>query len=94
MTLEELQRIIESRRSADPATSYTAKLLAGGVDRIGKKIGEESAELVIAAKNADRKEIANEAADLLYHTIVLLRSTGVSLDEVKSVLDSRHTSSV
>lgn len=90
MTLEDLQRIIESRRSADPATSYTAKLFAGGVDRIGKKIGEEAAELIIAAKNADRGEITREAADLFYHALVLLAATGVSLEDIGVELTRRH----
>ena len=90
MNLDELQGIVESRRRADPATSYTAALLAGGVDRIGKKIGEEGAELVIAAKNANPEEITREAADLLYHTIVLLSSSGVTITQVYDELARRH----
>lgn len=77
-----LQRTISSRRDADPEKSYVARLLHGGVDRIGKKIGEEATELVIAAKNGARKEIVWEAADLVFHTLVLLANEGVSLDEV------------
>jgi phosphoribosyl-ATP pyrophosphohydrolase/phosphoribosyl-AMP cyclohydrolase len=80
--LAHLQTTIAARRDAAPETSYTAKLLRGGVDLIGKKIGEEATELVIAAKNGSRDEIRWETADLLYHTLVLLAERGVSLDEV------------
>ena len=77
-----LQTTIEARRNADPEKSYVAGLLAGGVDRIGKKVGEEATELVIAAKNRNRKEVVWEAADLIFHTLVLLAEEGVTLDEV------------
>jgi phosphoribosyl-ATP pyrophosphohydrolase/phosphoribosyl-AMP cyclohydrolase len=77
-----LRDVIAARRGASPETSYTAKLLHGGVDRIGKKIGEEATEVVIAAKNGAPDEIAWEVADLLYHTLVLLEERGVGLDHV------------
>ena len=80
--LDHLQATIASRRDASPEESYTAKLLLGGVDRIGKKIGEEAVEVVIAAKNDSKSELAWEAADLLYHTMLLLAERGVSLDEI------------
>jgi len=81
-----LRTTIAGRRGASPETSYTAKLLHDGVDRIGKKIGEEATEVVIAAKNDDPAEIAWEVADLLYHTLVLLEERGVSLDAVGAEL--------
>lgn len=81
-----LRTTIASRRGASPESSYTAKLLHDGVDRIGKKIGEEATEVVIAAKNNDPAEIAWEVADLLYHTLVLLEERGVSLDTVGAEL--------
>ncbi len=81
-----LRVTIASRRDASPETSYTAKLLHDGVDRIGKKIGEEATEVVIAAKNNDPAEIAWEVADLLFHTLVLLEERGVSLDTVGAEL--------
>jgi phosphoribosyl-ATP pyrophosphohydrolase/phosphoribosyl-AMP cyclohydrolase len=84
-----LARTIASRKRHPVAGSYTAKLFAGGVDRIGKKIGEEATEVVIAAKNADRAELVWETADLLYHTLVLLAERGVSLDEVGAELSRR-----
>ena len=80
--IEHLERTIASRRGADTSQSYVAKLLEGGVDRIGKKIGEEATELVIAAKNKARGEIVWEAADLIFHTLVLLAEEGVTLDEI------------
>ncbi len=84
-----LARTIESRKTNPIEGSYTAKLFAGGVDRIGKKIGEEATEVVIAAKNADRGELVWETADLLYHALVLLAERGVSLDEVGAELSRR-----
>jgi phosphoribosyl-ATP pyrophosphohydrolase/phosphoribosyl-AMP cyclohydrolase len=77
-----LEATIAARRSASPESSYTARLLAGGVDRIGKKVGEEATEVVIAGKNADPDELRRETADLLFHTFVLLQARGVTLDEV------------
>jgi phosphoribosyl-ATP pyrophosphohydrolase/phosphoribosyl-AMP cyclohydrolase len=77
-----LQATITARRGASPEESYTAKLLHGGVDRIGKKIGEEATEVVIAAKNRDPRELSWEVADLFYHLLVLLEEQGVSLDAI------------
>jgi phosphoribosyl-AMP cyclohydrolase / phosphoribosyl-ATP pyrophosphohydrolase len=84
-----LARTIASRKRDPVEGSYTAKLFAGGVDRIGKKIGEEATEVVIAAKNADRGELVWETADLLYHTLVLLAERGIALDEVGAELSRR-----
>jgi phosphoribosyl-ATP pyrophosphohydrolase/phosphoribosyl-AMP cyclohydrolase len=84
-----LARTIQSRKDHPVEGSYTAKLFAGGVDRIGKKIGEEATEVVIAAKNADRGELVWETADLLYHALVLLAERGVSLDDVGAELSRR-----
>lgn len=84
-----LARTIASRKAAPVEGSYTAKLFAGGVDRIGKKIGEEATEVVIAAKNDDRAELVWETADLVYHTLVLLAERGVALDEVGAELSRR-----
>jgi len=82
--------IADHKRAPTPG-SYTAKLFAGGVDRIGKKIGEEATEVVIAAKNTDRGELIWETADLLYHTLVLLAERDISLDEVGAELTRRAT---
>jgi phosphoribosyl-ATP pyrophosphohydrolase/phosphoribosyl-AMP cyclohydrolase len=84
-----LAAVIAERKRASAPDSYTAKLFAGGVDRIGKKIGEEATEVVIAAKNDDRGELVWETADLLYHTLVLLAAREISLDEVGAELTRR-----
>jgi phosphoribosyl-ATP pyrophosphohydrolase/phosphoribosyl-AMP cyclohydrolase len=86
-----LREVIASRREAAPEGSYTAQLLGGGVDRIAKKIGEEATEVVIAAKNGSATEIAWEAADLVYHLLVLLEERGVSPDAVGLELLRRAT---
>jgi len=84
-----LAQTIASRKVQAPENSYTAKLFAGGVDRIGKKIGEEATEVVIASKNADRGELVWETSDLLYHLLVLLAERGVTLDEIGDELARR-----
>ena len=84
-----LAQTIASRKAAAPEGSYTAKLVAGGVDRIGKKIGEEATEVVIAAKNDDPAELVWETSDLLYHTLVMLAERNVSLDDIGAELARR-----
>jgi phosphoribosyl-AMP cyclohydrolase / phosphoribosyl-ATP pyrophosphohydrolase len=88
--IAELENVIESRRGADPESSYTAKLLAGGARKISKKLGEESAELIIESMDNRDDLFLNEAADLLYHYLVLLRSRGFSLNDVEAILKKRH----
>lgn len=87
--LARLQDTIRQRRASDDTESYTVRLLRGGVDRIGKKIGEEATEVVIAAKNAAPAELIYEAADLVYHLLVLLESQQVPLDAVFEELQRR-----
>jgi phosphoribosyl-ATP pyrophosphohydrolase/phosphoribosyl-AMP cyclohydrolase len=77
-----LDHVLEQRKTADPGSSYVAKLYGGGVDKIGKKIGEEATEVVIAAKNASHDELVWEAADLIFHLLVLLKAANVPLDDV------------
>jgi phosphoribosyl-ATP pyrophosphohydrolase/phosphoribosyl-AMP cyclohydrolase len=84
-----LARTIADRKTNPPEGSYTAKLFAGGVDRIGKKIGEEATEVVIAAKNDDPMELIWETGDLLYHLLVMLAQRNVSLDAVGNELARR-----
>jgi phosphoribosyl-ATP pyrophosphohydrolase/phosphoribosyl-AMP cyclohydrolase len=84
--LSHLDDVLEQRKTASPDASYVAKLYAGGVDKIGKKIGEEATEVVIAAKNESREELTWESADLIFHLLVLLKRMGVSLDDVGSEL--------
>ena len=88
--LDDLIATIASRAREMPEGSYTTKLLREGVDRIGRKIGEEAAEVIIAAKNADAKELAWEVADLWYHSLVLLAAVGADPDLVWEQLRFRH----
>lgn len=88
-SLSDLEKIVAERgRSADPQ-SWTAKLFAGGQERAAKKFGEEAVETVIAAMQGDRARLASEAADTLYHLLVVLAVAGVSLDEVMAELEGR-----
>ena len=89
-TLARLAKTIESRKTADPESSYTAQLLSQGVERAAKKLGEESVEVVIAAVQKDKDGLAAESADMIYHWLVLLAAAGVSLDDVASWLESRE----
>jgi phosphoribosyl-AMP cyclohydrolase / phosphoribosyl-ATP pyrophosphohydrolase len=88
--LAELERIVEARLSEKPEGSYIARLAEGGVDAIAQKVGEEAVETVIAAKNASDERLLDEAADLLFHTLVLLRHRGLGLADVARRLDGRH----
>lgn len=85
-----LQRIVAEYKKNPEDGGYTSFLFARGVDRIGKKVGEEAVELVIAAKNEGKEGVINEAADLLYHVTVLLESKGVKLSEVCAELCKRN----
>jgi phosphoribosyl-ATP pyrophosphohydrolase/phosphoribosyl-AMP cyclohydrolase len=88
--LNSLYNVIESRNRERPEGSYTTYLFEQGLDKILKKVGEECAETIIAAKNDDQKAFANESADLLYHLLVLFVQRGVTLDEVQHELFSRR----
>jgi phosphoribosyl-ATP pyrophosphohydrolase/phosphoribosyl-AMP cyclohydrolase len=85
-----LYTLIESRNRERPEGSYTTYLFDQGLDKILKKVGEECAETIIAAKNDDRQALVNESADLLYHLLVLFVQRGLTLDEVRHELLSRH----
>lgn len=80
---------VESRKTADPATSYTAKLFAKGRNKIAQKVGEEAVELVIEAMDSNDGLFLDEAADLLYHLMVLLSDRGYKLEDVEAVLKKR-----
>jgi phosphoribosyl-ATP pyrophosphohydrolase len=88
-TLQQLFKTLVERRDNPSEGSYTSTLLAKGVDRILKKVGEEATELVIASKGGERGEIVCETADLLYHTLVLLVYHDIPLDEVYGELSRR-----
>jgi phosphoribosyl-ATP pyrophosphohydrolase len=88
--LARLAATVEARKGADPASSYTAKLLAGGAPLAAKKLGEEAVETVIAAVQGDPAALAAESADLIYHWLVVLAAAGVGLDEVAARLEARE----
>ena len=88
--LTDLETVIAARQHADPKSSYTASLFARGVKRIAQKVGEEGVESALAAMAGDREELKNEAADLIFHLLVLLRSQDLQLNDVIDVLKARH----
>lgn len=85
-----LAQTFAARRNADPKTSYTARLFADGPDTILKKIGEETAELILASKNGQAPEIVHEASDLLFHLLMLLAWHGLSMEDLKRELERRE----
>ncbi|SET45221.1 bifunctional phosphoribosyl-AMP cyclohydrolase/phosphoribosyl-ATP diphosphatase HisIE [Thorsellia anophelis] len=88
--LYELETIIASRKTADANSSYTASLYASGTKRIAQKVGEEGVETALAATVGDREELKNEAADLLYHLMVLLQDQELNLSTIINQLKNRH----
>lgn len=88
--LDTLEQTIRDRRKGDPAASYVAKLTARGRAKIAQKLGEEATEAVIAAIQDDKTELVKESADLLFHLLVLLADTGLSLDDVRAELARRE----
>lgn len=89
--LRGLYAVIETRRCELPAASYTTYLFTQGLDKILKKVGEEAAETIIAAKNEDRRALVAETSDLIYHLFVLLVERGVTLEEISRELTDRNT---
>lgn len=88
--LERLSELLEQRKSADPQSSYVAKLYAKGMDSILKKVGEESAETIIAAKNGDKEHLIYETADLWFHTLVMLAHAGLKPNDILDELARRE----
>lgn len=88
--LSKLSELIKEREQQMPEGAYTTYLFDKGIDKIGKKIGEEAMEVVIGAKNRDAEEVKWEAADLMYHLLVLLQEQKVDIYEVLKVLEERH----
>lgn len=88
-TLSRLAEVLEARKSADPESSYVAKLYSKGLDAILKKIGEEATETVMAAKDGDPDKIVYEVADLWFHSLVLLAQQGLGPERVLAELDRR-----
>jgi phosphoribosyl-ATP pyrophosphohydrolase/phosphoribosyl-AMP cyclohydrolase len=89
--ISKLEDIVQERLNNRNDESYTARLAAAGTKRIAQKVGEEGVELALAASSGDREETIDEAADLVYHLIVLLADQGLSLADVAKRLESRHS---
>ena len=87
---DQLYELIQTRERERPSGSYTTYLFEEGLDKILKKLGEESAETIIAAKNEDPSRLVSEVSDLLYHLLVLLVARGISLDEIAKELGQRR----
>lgn len=85
-----LQDLIENRKKELPENSYTTKLFNGGINKISKKLGEEAVELIIEAKDKNDELFLNEAADLMFHFLVLLSEKGYRIEDVINILESRH----
>lgn len=88
--LYELEKVIEQRISDNPEGSYTAKLFSRGVNKVAQKVGEEAVELVIEAKDDNIDLFKNEAADLLYHFLILLKTKKLKLEDIEAILAERH----
>src|SRR5699024_3505745 len=88
--IHRIVEVIADRRNNPVEGAYTTYLFNEGIDKVLKKVGEEASEVIIGAKNNDQEEIKWEVADLLYHTLVLLNITGVSISDIKQVLYERH----
>lgn len=88
--LQHLEEVIEDRKNNPTEASYTASLFAKGINKIAQKVGEEAVELVIEAKDNNEKLFLNEAADLLFHYLVLLQAKGYKLEHILGVLKERH----
>ena len=88
--IDELWGVIESRRSADPDESYTARLLTGPEDALLKKIAEESGEVIMAAKDADKEHLRYEIGDVVYHLLVVMARYGLTPDDLAEELAARR----
>ncbi len=93
MTLEKLEEVVAARAAASPDESWTAKLLAKGPEKCAEKFGEEAIEAIIEAVKGDREKLASEAADVLFHFLVMLRARELPLSEVMAELQRRQSRS-
>ena len=93
MTLDDLAALIATRANADPESSWTAKLLSKGPEKCAEKFGEEAVEAIIEAVKGDKAALTSEAADVLFHLLVMLQSRGVALSDVMAELARRQGTS-
>ena len=89
-TIKGLYEIILNRKTSPEEGSYTCYLFEKGLDKILKKVGEETSEVIIGAKNKNKEELVYELGDLIYHSLVLMVSEGVTIDDLKKELTKRH----
>lgn len=89
-TLQQLEKVITERKLHPADTSYTSSLFAAGINKVAQKVGEEAVELIIESKDNDENKFLNEAADLLFHYLVLLQAKDQQLDDVVGILKERH----
>ena len=89
--IAELETIVRARLAEGGDESYTARLAAAGTKRIAQKVGEEGVELALAAAAGNQQEVIDEAADLVYHLVVLLADAGLSLEDIATQLKARHS---
>lgn len=89
----DLEKIIQNRKSSSPETSWTAKLLSKGPDKAAEKFGEEAVEAIIEAVKGDKEALTNEAADVVYHLLVMLAAHNISFENVEQVLKDRQSQS-
>lgn len=94
MKLNDLEKIIQERIDEKANDSYSYELFKSGLDKLIQKVGEETVETIIAAKNADESSFQNEVADLIYHLLVLLRYKNTSMADIEKILEERHSSKV
>ena len=90
MNIKNLYKIIKDRKLKMPKDSYVASLFRAGQDRIIQKLGEEATEVIIAVKNKNKKRIVSEVADLLFHLLILLASSDITLSDIEKELESRN----
>ena len=88
--VQELYKVIQERKENPTEGSYTSYLFEEGIDKILKKVGEESAEVIISSKNSDNKETVGEISDLFYHTLVLMVAKGIKIEDVVTELEKRR----
>jgi phosphoribosyl-ATP pyrophosphohydrolase/phosphoribosyl-AMP cyclohydrolase len=88
--LDQLEKIINLRKNSPDEGSYVSSLFKKGINKIAQKVGEEAVELVIEAKDQNDELFVNEAADLLFHYLILLNSKGFNLDDIRKILKQRH----
>lgn len=89
-SLQKLEQVIADRKANPTDSSYTSSLFAKGINKIAQKVGEEAVELVIESKDSDKEKFLGEAADLLFHYLILLQAKGFSLNDVTKTLAERH----